>query len=154
MYFLLTTPTVVPNITLGPSIAASVSGDNVTLICGTNLTGNPEPTIQWIDNNNTEVNRSDSRFVFVDGPEIVSLTIYNVTVEDEGVWRCSVQVENITDADIEHNITLTVVGKTCKTLVVRVHKTCGTLLELINPALATICDTGQWMLESESVTVL
>ena len=154
MHFLLTTPTVVPSITLGPSIAASVSGDNVTLICGTNLTGNPEPTIQWIDNNNTEVNRSDSRFVFGDGPEIVSLTIYNVTVEDEGVWRCSVQVENITDADIEHNITLTVVGKTCKTLVVRVHKTCGTLLELINPALATICDTGQWMLESESVTVL
>ena len=117
-----------PSITLGPSIAASVSGDNVTLICGTNLTGNPEPTIQWIDNNNTEVNRSDGRFVFGDGPEIVSLMIYNVTVEDEGVWRCSVQVGNITDADIEHNITLTVVGKTCKTLVVRVHKTCGTLL--------------------------
>lgn len=122
MYFLLTTPTVAPNITLGPSIAAAVSGDNVTLICGTNVTGNPEPTIQWIDNNNTAVNRSDGRFVFVDGPEIVSLMVYNVTEEDEGVWRCIVQVENITDADIEHNITLTVVGKTCKTLVVRVLK--------------------------------
>ena len=123
MYFLLiTTPTVAPNITLGPSIAAAVSGDNVTLICGTNVTGNPEPTIEWIDNNNTEVNRSDGRFVFVDGPEIVSLIVYNVTEEDEGVWRCIVQVENITDADIEHNVTLTVVGKTCKTLVVRVLK--------------------------------
>ena len=49
--------------------------------------------------------------MFGDGPEIVSLMIYNVTVEDEGVWRCIVQVENITDSDIEHNVTLTVVGK-------------------------------------------
>ena len=112
LYILLTTSPVAPNITLGPSIAASVSGDNVTLVCGTNVTGNPQPTIQWIDNNNAEVNRSDSRFTFVDGPEVVSLTIYNVTVEDEGVWRCIVRVENISDSDIEHNITLTVVGKT------------------------------------------
>lgn len=108
----MTTSPVAPSITLGPSIAASVSGDNVTLVCGTNVTGNPQPTIQWIDNNNTEVEISDSRFMFVDGPEVVSLTIYNVTVEDEGVWRCIVRVENISDSDIEHNITLTVVGKT------------------------------------------
>jgi len=103
-----------PDITLGASVVATLEGDNATLICGTNLTGNPEPTIQWMDNNNTEVRRNDSRFVFNDGPEIVSLDISNVTVEDDGMWICNVQVENV--SEVQQNITLVVVGKEHKIL--------------------------------------
>ena len=103
-----------PDITLGPSVVATLEGDNATLVCGTNLTGNPEPTVQWMDNNNTEVRRNDSRFVFDDGPEIVSLSIFNVTVEDDGIWRCIVQVENA--SEVQQNVTLTAVGKDDKIL--------------------------------------
>ena len=103
-----------PDITLGPSVVATLEGDNATLVCGTNLTGNPEPTVQWMDNNNTEVRRNDSRFVFDDGPEIVSLSIFNVTVEDDGIWRCVVQVENA--SEVQQNVTLTAVGKDDKIL--------------------------------------
>lgn len=32
-------------------LVAVLEGDPVTLVCGTDLTGNPTPLVQWTDNN-------------------------------------------------------------------------------------------------------
>ena len=34
----------------GSESVAVLEGESVTLVCGTNLTGNPIPTITWTDN--------------------------------------------------------------------------------------------------------
>ena len=71
--------------------AAGVGG-SVTLKCGVNLTGNPTPTIAWRDNTAAFINQSGGRYTFSSAG--LQLTVYNVTVADDGNWTCVLTVTN------------------------------------------------------------
>ena len=90
-------------------------GGDVTLLCGSDPRGNPDPVAEWRDNNGTVV-PDDGRFSIVSDSSEVSLTIQGVTANDAGDWQCSLTVEadNRTIGDtVVRSITLFVVGKNC-----------------------------------------
>ena len=81
--------TVVPVIAVGRSQATAVQGQPfpVSLQCGTNLRGNPFPTVQWKSNNGTVVT-SGGRYSLDNGPSNVQLNISNVDWNSNGTWIC------------------------------------------------------------------
>lgn len=85
-------------------------GTSTKLICGENLVSNPEPVISWTDNHGVAVNPAGIRFSQDDDPSLLSLTVAGLATDDEGLWLCTVTVENVGMA--EHNVNLIVVGKT------------------------------------------
>jgi hypothetical protein len=70
---------------------AVLEGDSVTLVCGTDLTGNPIPTVVWRDSSGSEVS-SGGRFTLSSGREVVSITVNITNREDAGNWTCTAQV--------------------------------------------------------------
>ena len=101
----------------GPEIAEPVSDtfatledSNVTLICGTDLRGNPKPTVEWFTNTGETVN--DQCFSTSNDSDTVSLTIYGATLNDSGIWSCVVS-SNLTTGQLQRNLTLTILGKQC-----------------------------------------
>ena len=88
----------------GDTQRAVLEGGDITLVCGSNVDGNPIPTISWTDNNGTAVS---------DGPEFsgsntLMLAITGVTRNQTGNWTCN--VENSV-ANFERQILLVVVGE-------------------------------------------
>ena len=69
--------------------------ENVSLLCGTNLTGYPQPTVRWLLN--SEVVLSGNRYTYSDGPDVVQLNISNVSLNDNGEWTC--QISNTHEED-------------------------------------------------------
>ena len=65
-------------------------GDSVTLICGTGLIGNPEPIVTWTP---PQAESGASRYVKTEEPN-VTLTIKGATESDEGIWKCTVEVNS------------------------------------------------------------
>lgn len=106
-------------LTDGPEIIAPLSDSfavlengNVTLICGTSLSGNPTPTVEWFTNTGDSISDSQvSERVSVSNVNgVVSLTLYGANLNDTGVWRCAVS-SNLTTTPLERNLSLTILGK-------------------------------------------
>ena len=96
------------------NLFATLEEDNITLICGSNLVGNPPPVVTWLSNTNDEIGLSDNRFQINSGPDIVSLTIFNATQNDSGTWRCVLALSAPNGTliqQLERNLTLIVLGK-------------------------------------------
>ena len=83
--------------------AVLVAAD-ITLVCGTNIVGNPTPTISWMNNNGVIVSDGNG----VSGSMTLSLTVTSVTRDQAGNWTCTVANSL---GSIQHLISLTVVGE-------------------------------------------
>ena len=71
--------------------AAVALGGNVTLVCGTNLRSNPQPTIRWTTPLGNDVTSSiNSLGVVAEGS--VSLAVSSAELDDAGRWRCDASV--------------------------------------------------------------
>lgn len=93
---------------------AVLQNTDVTLICGTNLDGNPKPSIRWFSNIGTEIDQDNSNFSINSGPELVSLTIFNTTLSNTGTWNCviSALVPNETEnQQINRRLALSILGE-------------------------------------------
>ena len=64
--------------------------------------------MEWRDNNNTLLTNETKRFTFEDGPEVVSLTIEEVQIEDSGNWSC---VLSNTEGSLEMLIDMQIGGE-------------------------------------------
>ena len=97
-------------ITAGRSQVAAVQGQPfpVSLQCGTNLRGNPFPTVQWKSSNGTVVT-SGGRYAMDNGPSNVQLNISNVDWNSNGTWMCI--LSNGILSSIVVNMSLFVLGK-------------------------------------------
>ena len=96
------------------NLFATVEGDDIILICGSNLVGNPPPVVIWISNADAEIGKSGDRFQINSGPDIVSLTIFNATQNDSGTWRCFLTLSAPNGTllqELERNLTLIVLGE-------------------------------------------
>ena len=77
----------------GPTEQFVLLGESVSLVCGTGLESNPQPTISWRDpDGNTIVD--NSRYDLENGPSVVRLNFTNASISDNGVWRCEVVVRS------------------------------------------------------------
>lgn len=95
-------------------VFATVEEGNVTLVCGTDLASNPSSDIQWFSNTDNEISPSDKRFGLNNGPEVVSLTIFNATQSDNGTWNCVITLNSPNGTvigQLERNLTLNILGK-------------------------------------------
>ena len=99
-----------PVITAGGSQVVAVQGQPfpVSLKCGTNLRGNPFPTVQWKSSNGTVVT-SGGRYAMDNGPSNVQLNISNVDWNSNGTWMCI--LSNGILSSVVVNISLFVLGK-------------------------------------------
>ena len=96
------------------STFATLQQENITLVCGNTLIGNPRPVVQWFSNTNNEINETNDRFSIDNGPEIVALTIFNASQSDGGVWYCvlTLNAPNGTIIQqLQRNLTLTILSK-------------------------------------------
>ena len=110
--------------TEGPIYYYVLLGDSVSLICGTGLDSNPQPTITWTAPDGTtivnNVKYNDN------GTDILKLNITNITLTDAGEWRCDIVVRseanivnrgrlikqnNVLIGSITVNIQLVIIGK-------------------------------------------
>ena len=73
-----------PEMTLYPSNATEIEGNNITLSC--NATGNPEPTISWTIKRTRRDMSYNPKISF--SPEKRQLIITNVNRTDSGEYRC------------------------------------------------------------------
>ena len=71
----------------GPAVQKAMADTPATLLCGTNLTGYPEVTVEWRDNNGTTLTNETNGFTLMHGPEI-ALIIDPARLEDSGRWVC------------------------------------------------------------------
>ena len=93
---------------------ATLLEDNVTLICGTNLVGNPEPIVHWLSNTGNEVSPNDKSFSISNGSQVVSLTIFNANLSSAGNWSCILSLNAPNGSTIQQqqrNLILTIVGE-------------------------------------------
>lgn len=89
------------------------------LICGYELESNPPATISWTSPNpNLEVVVNSESFRMNNGTEEISLTIANVSADDNGTWTCTVEVPrnqpsncSFEQATVKRHMNLTVVSK-------------------------------------------
>ena len=92
----------------------AVQGDRVTLICGTNLQGNPEPQVEWFSNMGANIALSNESFSISNGPDIVSLTLFQASVIHTGTWSCVVMLSAPNGTiirQIQRNFSVTILGK-------------------------------------------
>ena len=90
-----------------PSFVA-VENDNVTLSCGTMLVGNPTPVIEWTDNEGNVIS-TNNKYIFNNGPDVVSLVIIDTELIDSGNWTCRL-ITSETGGEVQRIVTLTVIG--------------------------------------------
>ena len=94
--------------------STAVQGDDITLMCGTELKGNPVPFVRWISNTGDEIKEIDARFSISNGSEVVSLTILNTTLRDAGIWTCMLHLalpNGTIIQQLQRNLTLTILGE-------------------------------------------
>lgn len=80
----------------------------MSLICGYNLKSNPSINVTWTNPQGEQVLNSE-RCTMDDGPEVVQLNISNVTKNDNGMWRCSMQMLDM-NQNFNIDINLSVLG--------------------------------------------
>lgn len=101
-----------PSITPGPGRYAVLKDGTITLVCGSNPTGNPPPSVHWIDNVGGEHPERSSRISL--SIDRLRLTVTRVRPSDDGDWLC-VLTGGMTELNISltHNetISMTVVGE-------------------------------------------
>ena len=95
-------------------IFATVQEESVTVVCGTNLASSPPPIVQWFSDTDSEISPSDERFSMSNGPDVVSLTIFNTTRNDNGTWNCVLTLNSPNGTVIgrlERNVTVFILGE-------------------------------------------
>lgn len=75
----------------GPSDLVGKINSPLTLVCGTNLESIPTPNVTWT-RNGQEV-RANSQYTFVTDERGIRLRIAQATNDDEGHWRCIVEIQ-------------------------------------------------------------
>ena len=63
------------------------------LVCGYNLESNPQAVITWTNPQGRSITNSD-RYSMNNGPEVVQLSIANVSKNDHGTWSCTMEVSS------------------------------------------------------------
>ena len=81
-----------PTMNKGQKTYSVYAGENVTLICGTDLIRNLEPTITWTNPQKRSI-ESSSHYEITERPN-VTLTINNVTESDGGIWKCTIEINS------------------------------------------------------------
>ncbi len=99
-----------PDIEATETSFAAAEGVNTTLVCGTNLVGNPVPSVHWRDSRANTIDTNDTAYIFNNGQELVTLTILQAQLNDSGNWTC-VLSSNVTGNIVERMLALTVIGK-------------------------------------------
>ncbi len=105
---------------------SAVVGEPASVVCGTALVSNPQPTILWLDTAGDPI-PNGGRYTFVNGSSEVRLDISFTRPEDIGEWTCLVVVRDnnvLTESNGElvpmddqeigrmtNRVTLIVVGK-------------------------------------------
>lgn len=85
---------------VGPSIVPGISeqgaalDSSFSLLCGTNLQGNPTPHVSWLDpkGNNISLIGNPRYHPHIHGTEVM-LEIKNFNFLDQGIWTCILQTE-------------------------------------------------------------
>ena len=80
-------------VTQGPTRHYILLGDSLSLVCGTGLDSNPQPTITWIAPDGITI-VDNARYEFDNGPDIVKLNFTNTVLSDAGVWTCDATVSS------------------------------------------------------------
>ena len=111
----------------GPTQQYTLLGDtSLSLVCGTGLDSNPQPTITWTDPDGITI-ADNAQYHLDNGPNVVRLNFTQVFSSDIGVWGCHVTVrsekyvvingrlileeESVIGSTIHHSIQLIAVGK-------------------------------------------
>ena len=89
----------------GPKLHEAVADMPTTLICGTNLTGYPIVTVEWMDNNGTKITSKTQGFTLNNRPDVLSLTIAETAVADSGQWLCVLKTD---EGEVKIDIQLSV----------------------------------------------
>ena len=93
---------------------AALEENNITIVCGTNLEGNPAPIVQWFSNIGDKVSADNPAFTLNDGPDIVSLTITETNSSHSGIWICVLTTKSpngTTIQRLQRNLTVTILGE-------------------------------------------
>ena len=101
-------------------------GDCLSLVCGTGLDSNPQPTITWTAPDRTVIT-DGPRHSLDNRPEIVRLNFTSTILSDAGMWSCDIRTESdqyvVSDGSlvrmdptvigtlIQHHIELIIIGK-------------------------------------------
>lgn len=73
-------------------------GENVSLICGFNLTSS-DATVIWQSPDSTRIKFDDPKgYIVKNGPEVVRLDITGTDLMDDGVWNCTIEEAQYTVA--------------------------------------------------------
>lgn len=91
---------VAPSMDPGPPEQAGGLNTTLTVVCGTNLVGNPIPTVVWFNaKGGTIFSEERGRYHPVIRNNRVLLLIYNFGFLDQGEWECSLEtvVYNVTN---------------------------------------------------------
>ena len=64
-------------------------GDNVSLVCGFNLTSRTDIDFIWMSPTGMNIKHHDSDYSIEKGPDVVRHNITNATVMDDGLWNCT-----------------------------------------------------------------
>lgn len=83
-----------------PEVYYSPGGD-IQLVCGTNVSGNPQQdiTVLWKTEHQTIIPSSDSRFSSIHDGNGIRLSITQATLEDAGYYSCKI-------SSYSHDVTL------------------------------------------------
>ena len=79
-------------------------GDSLSLVCGTDLDGNPQAIITWTAPDGTPI-RDNTRYNLENGPQFVRLNFTHTIPSDNGVWVCEIVVESEQDVIVDGQLT-------------------------------------------------
>lgn len=82
--------------------------DNVTIVCGHQLRGDPTAIMEWRDSEGNLLDAANSTFLFSSGPEVVSLMILGAKLTDSGNWTCTLTNAQ-TGTTLERVLALTII---------------------------------------------
>ena len=82
--------------------------DNVSIVCGLQLRGDPAAIVQWRDGEGRLLDAPNSTFLFNNGPEVVDLMILGAKLSDSGNWTCTL-TNTQTGIVLERILALTII---------------------------------------------
>ena len=88
----LCSPTDGPSLTVGPTQYYVLLGNNISLVCGTDLDSNPPATVTWTSPDDSRIIMDNARYDVENGPDIVRLNISHTSLADAGMWTCDIRV--------------------------------------------------------------